>query len=141
MADLSRYLFLAGGLPFVVLGLIHVFVTPRSPGEKKPLSPSDASLRDAMTRDTLMISRRMSFWSAWVGFNLSHSLGAVLFGSAVLLIGRSAASFAQQAPLFIPFAVVVSAIYLVLAVRYWFRSPLIGIMLSCACFVSSWIAR
>lgn len=141
MPDVSRYLFLAGGLPFIILGLIHVWATPVSPAQKKGLSPRDAALREAMTNSALMISRRLNFWSAWVGFNLSHSLGAVLFGTAVLLVGRTSTSFDHQASVFLPFAVSVSAIYLAVAVRYWFRIPIIGIAVSCACFVASWLMR
>jgi hypothetical protein len=34
--------------------------------------------------------------------------------------------------------VIVSASYLCLAVRYWFRTPIIGCALSVGCFVTSW---
>jgi len=55
------------------------------------------------------------------------------------LIGRSGASFEAQANVFLPLAVLVSAIYLVLAVRYWFRTPIIGISLASVCFLVSWL--
>lgn len=78
-------------------------------------------------------------WLAWVGFNLSHSLGAVFFGVAVLLIGRSTSSFTAEGGLFGPLAVVVSAGYLVLAIKYWFRTPIVGCGVSVVLFVSSWL--
>lgn len=137
MLELSRYLFLAGALPYVLLGLAHAFATPREPSESRGLSPRDPALREAMSRDSVLMTRRTTLWLAWVGFNLSHSLGAVLFGVVVLLIGRSPAVFATQASLFVPLAVVVSGVYLVLGLRYWFRTPIMGIALSGACFVAS----
>src|SRR5687767_14028808 len=118
MAELSRYLFLAGALPFVVLGTIHALVTPRLTTDSKGLSPRDPALREAMAKDTLLLTRRTNMWLAWVGFNLSHSLGAVLFGAAVLLVGRSDASFQTQANVFLPFAVVVSGLYLAIGLWY-----------------------
>jgi hypothetical protein len=136
---IGRYLFLAGALPFVVLGLAHALATPRTPAEAKGLSPRDPALRDAMVRESVFLTRRTSLWLAWVGFNLSHSLGAVLFGAVVLLIGRSPASFRAEAGMFLPLAVVVSGLYLVLGVRYWFRTPIIGIALSGVCFLASWV--
>jgi hypothetical protein len=139
MQMISRLLFLAGALPFVVLGLVHVFETPRTSDQAKGLSPRDPALRDAMTRDTLLLTRRVNLWFAWVGFNLSHSLGAVLFGVVVVLIGRSQATFETEAPIFLPFAVLVSGLYLWLGIRYWFRTPILGIALSLGCFVASWI--
>lgn len=137
MPELSRYLFLVGGLPFVLLGLAHALATPRTTAERKGLSPRDPALREAMSKETLLLTRRTNIWLAWVGFNLSHSLGAVLFAGVVLLIGRSPASFQAQAGMFLPLTVVVSGIYLVLALRYWFRTPIIGVALSGVCFVAS----
>ena len=89
------------------LGLAHVFATPLTPAESKGLSPRDAALRETMSKETVRLTRRTTLWLAWVGFNLSHSLGAVLFGGVALLIGRSSISFQAQASLFVPLAVVV----------------------------------
>ena len=139
MPELSRYIFLIGALPFVVLGLAHVFATPRAPAQSKGLSPRDPALREAMTKGTVLLTRRTTVWLGWVGFNLSHSLGAVLFGAVVLLVGRSQASFQAQAGVFLPFAIVVSGLYLLLGLRYWFRTPIVGIALSGVCFVASWV--
>lgn len=57
----------------------------------------------------------------------------------IALIGRSPASFEAQASVFLPLAVLVSLTYLVLAVRYWFRTPIIGILLASVCFLASWV--
>lgn len=137
-AELARYLFLAGATPFVVLGVAHALATPLSPSDRKGLSPHDPLVAETMTRTHLLLTRRTDLWLTWVGFNLSHSLGVVLFGVLVLLIGRSPASFAAQAPVFVPCAVVVSALYTVLAARYWFRTPLIGCTLALLLFVGAW---
>jgi hypothetical protein len=139
MPELSRYIFLIGALPFVVLGMAHAFATPRAPTQSKGLSPRDPALREAMTKDTVLLTRRTTLWLGWVGFNLSHSLGAVLFGAVVLLMGRSQASFRAQAGVFLAFAIVVSGLYLLLGLRYWFRTPIVGIALSGVCFVASWV--
>jgi len=135
---ISRYLFLAGALPFVVLGLAHALATPLDPEQERGLSPRDPSLRKAMQQDSVLLTRRTTVWLAWVGFNLSHSLGAVLFGGVVILIGRTQAVFEAQATLFLPFAALVSGLYLALAIRFWFRTPIIGLALSSACFLGSW---
>ena len=92
-----------------------------------------------MTRAHLKLTRRLTFWEAWVGFNFSHSLGAVLFGAVVVLVGRSPASFESQAHVFLPLAVLVAATYLVIGLRYWFRKPITGISISTACFVVAWL--
>jgi hypothetical protein len=137
LAELSRYLFLLGALPFVVLGIAHALATPLTLEESKGLSPRDLAFRQGMAEQTVLLTRRTNLWLSWVGFNLSHSLGAVLFGVVVLLIGRSPATFAANWPTFVPLAMVVSGAYLAIGLRYWFRTPIVGIIVSSVCFVSS----
>src|SRR5262249_16077863 len=133
MRDLSRYLLIAGAVVFIVLGLAHAALTPQTTGEAKGLSPRDPATREAMARDTLLLTHRTSLWLAWVGFNLSHSLGLTV------LIGRSSASFEGQARLFLPLAVLVCLSYVALGLLYWFRTPLAGILLAGLCFLASWV--
>lgn len=138
MQELSRYLFLAGGLPFLLLGAAHAFATPRRTDERRGLSPVDAQLAASMARTRVLLTGRTDMWSAWVGFNLSHSLGAILFGAVVLLVARTPESFAANAAVFAPLAVVVSLAYLVLAAKYWFRTPIVGCASSAALFSAGW---
>ena len=141
MSELSRYLFLAGAVPFLVVGAAHAAATPLVVTDRKGLSPTDAGLADAMARSRVRLTKRTNMWLAWVGFNLSHSLGAVAFGAFVLVIGMNRVSFAQQATVAVPLSLLVSAAYLCLAVKYWFRIPIVGCVLSVGCFLTSWALR
>src|SRR5262245_65376053 len=100
MPEPSRLLFLAGAAPFLLLGTVHAFATPLRPDEPRGLSPTDPTLISAMSNARVRLTGRTDLWSAWVGFNLSHSLGAVLFGILVVLIGRTDASYGAEAALF-----------------------------------------
>ncbi len=138
MHDWSRYLFLAGSAPFLLLGIAHALATPLRPDEPRDLSPAEPSLAAAMSATGLRLTRRTDMWRAWVGFNLSHSLGAILF--AVLTLSSDGASSASgwrrrcsvRSPCSCP------ASYLALAVKYWFRTPILGCAASFVLFVSSW---
>ena len=134
---LARALFIAGTVPYIVLGMAHAFATPLQPGDRKGLLPADPALTEAMGRTRLLLTGRTSLWLTWVGFNLSHSLGVAGRGALLLLAARSEASFAAQASVVVPFAVLVSAAYLWLGLRYWFRTPIIGCALSFASFVAA----
>jgi hypothetical protein len=141
LSELSRYLFLAGALPFVVLGLAHALATPLAAGDRKGLSPSDPALAEAMTRGRVLLTGRTDLWRCWVGFNLSHSLGAVAFGAFVIAVGRSATSYAAQAAVCGPLAVLVSGAFLAIGARCWFRTPIAGCAIAFACFALSWLVR
>lgn len=114
------------------LGLAHLVYTFRGP----KLAPRDPALVEAMKADSPGISEETSMWKAWVGFNASHSLGAMLYG---LVFGYLA--MAQPALLFdsiflptVGFAMLTGLF--VLGRRYWFSIPFRGITFSLACFVA-----
>ena len=138
MSELSRWLFLAGALPFLFLGAAHAFATPLAQSDRKGLTPRDPALPGAMATSTVLLTRRTDMWLAWVGFNLSHSLGAIAFGLFVLVAGRSPESFAGQAALCVPLATAVAAVYVAIGMKYWFRTPIAGCALSLVCFAVSW---
>lgn len=137
--DPAQALFLLGALPFLVLGLAHARYTPVRIEEENGLSPRDPAVARAMAGTTPRLTARTDLWRAWVGFNYSHSLGAVLFGLFVVLIGRSESSFHAEAALALPLALVVSVAYLVLGIKYWFRTPIIGIAFSTTCFALAYL--
>lgn len=141
MDGLSRYLFLAGALPFIVLGGLHGVWALRDARRPTAFSPTDPKVREAMAQTGLLLTRHTNMWLAWLGFNLSHSLGAVLFGVVLVLVGRSDAEFARQADLFLPLGLVTSLAYLLLAIKYWFRVPALGIGLSVLCLLLGSVAR
>jgi hypothetical protein len=141
VTELSRYFFLAGALPFIFLGLAHARATPFGVDDRKGLSPSDATLGAAMAKAHLRLSRRTDVWNAWVSFNLTHSLGAVLFGAFVLVLGRNTATFEQNALFALPLSVVTSATYLAIGLKYWFRIPIAGCAIATACFLASTLLR
>lgn len=135
---IARVLFVAGALPYIVLGAAHAFHTPRQPADRKGLSPRDPQLGETMANTIPRLTPRTNMWLGWVGFNLSHSLGVVGLGILFLVLGRSEASFIAQAPVVVPLAVLVASAYLWIGVRYWFRIPIIGCALSLALFLGSW---
>lgn len=139
MPEPSRICFLAGAVPYLVLGAAHVWHTPTRVDEKKGLSPRDAGVAHAMAGTSPRLTDRTDLWRAWVGFNYSHSLGAITFGLFVILIGRDAGSFATYASFAVPLALVIAVTYLVLAIKYWFRTPVIGIGFSVVCFALAFL--
>ena len=138
MYEFARWAFIVGALPFLVLGVAHLRHTPLRVTDRKGLSPRDPALAEAMTRTSPMLTSATDIWRAWVGFNISHSAGAILFALFVLIIGRSPESFAGQAMVVLPLSVAIAVSYLWMAVRYWFRIPVIGISVSLAAFLASW---
>ena len=140
MSHLARLFLTCGGTIFVLLGFLHALYTYLDLRKPRRLVPDTPQVREAMERSTLRLTRgATTMWNAWVGFNFSHSLGALMFGAGCLVVAHLPARVAPPAAtLLIPIAI--GALYVLLAARYWFRIPLIGTALATAFFVLAWLA-
>jgi len=130
-----RALLIVGSSISVLLGAIHGVLTLMDLGNPRSFTPVDAALRLAMQRSAIALHPRINLWQAWLGFNLSHSLGLLMFGGAFLYIGiRHSSLFAQSVPLQ-GCAILISAAYLVMSLQFWYSRPAIGWGIATACFV------
>ena len=128
---------------FLKMSMTHQIAqaTPIRTTDRNGLSPADPAVSEAMAQTRPLLTRQTDIWGAWVSFNFTHSLGAVLFAAFVFLLGRNETVFTQSAALAIPLSVVTSATYLALGLKYWFRVPITGCATAFACFALSAIVR
>ncbi len=101
------------------------------------MRPRDASVTDAMKRTSPVLTNETTIWKAWLGFNSSHSLGAILFALVFgyLAIQHPIVFFSS---LFLQLLGLVTLVaLLVLAKLFWFRIPLVGISVSLTLYVAA----
>ncbi|MDB5985609.1 MAG: hypothetical protein JWR16_662 [Nevskia sp.] len=122
---------------FVLLGALHGILTLRDLKNPKAFTPRDPQLRLAMQQSGVRLHPSINLWKAWLGFNLSHSLGVFLFGAAFLHVGVFEPDAFAASPLLQMCAVAVSAIYLILSLKFWFSKPAIGSGIALACFAAA----
>ena len=134
---LASLLVIASAAIMFSLGALHLVLTFFS----ARFHPRDATLEARLRQVSPRISAQTTMWRAGIGFHASHSLGAMLFGLLFAhlawfedgLLWRSA---------FLP-AVGAAALlaWLVLALRCWFRVPLIGIALAAGLYGAALISH
>ena len=123
---------MAGWLVFMsaaiifALGAMHLWITFHGP----KLKPRDPDLEARLKEVSPVITRQTTMWKAWIGFNASHSYGAILFG---LVYGYLA--LAQRELLFgsvylASVGALLLAGYVVLGRLYWFSIPFRGIVIA-----------
>jgi hypothetical protein len=117
----------------LLLGLVHLLYTFR--GVK--LHPRDAKLTAAMRQVSPVLTRQTTMWKTWVGFNASHSLGAILFGAVYgyLALVHGAFLFASAYLMLLGLATLAS--YVFLARRYWFSVPFRCIVLATVLYAAA----
>ena len=137
MALPAKYIFILGTLPFILLGAIHILYSLMDVRMPKKLTPHDDSVRLAMQKSTLALTRQTTVWRAWLGFNISHGIGVLFFGVIFLTLALDDFTLMSRVWLLPCLAVAVSTSYLVLSVKYWFRIPAVGSGIGAACFVAA----
>lgn len=129
-------LLITGGAVFLLLGSVHAIYTLLDLRSPRRLVPADPAVAQAMANTSLRLSRGgTDMWRAWIGFNFSHSLGVLLVGALAVWAG----SRNTFPPAIVPVLTLVGAVYLVLALRYWFWTPALGVAIGTACFAAAWI--
>ena len=130
---LANYLMLVSALIMATLGSAHWLLTYRGP----KLLPRDRTLKEAMMQTSPVITTQTTMWRAWIGFNVSHSLGAILFGLVYGYLGWVHGELLFHSWFLLLVGLIMLLTYFVLAMLYWFITPILGIGLSLICFVLS----
>ena len=135
MSALAPSLIAASAAILLLLGLIHLVYTFR--GTK--LHPRDAALLARLKEVSPVITRETTMWKAWIGFNASHSYGAMLFGLVYGYLALVHAAFLFQSTFLLLIGLLLLAGYALLGKVYWFSVPFRGIVLSASLYVAALI--
>lgn len=130
---MENVLIVVGAAIFGVLGSMHLIYTYFT----NKFEAYDSSVTEAMKGTSPILTKETTIWKAWVGFNASHSLGAMVFAGVYVPLGLSHFSVIAESLWFSILPVLVGLSYLVLAKRYWFKIPFVGILISTVCFVTA----
>lgn len=116
----------------LALGTLHLVYTFRG----RKLHPLADATVQAMRTDRMRITDETTVWNAWIGFNASHSMAAILFGLVFGYLATSQPVMLRQSVFLQAVGVVFLAGLAVLGKRYWFSIPFRGIVIALVAFVA-----
>ena len=119
-------LIVASALIIFSLGALHLLFT--FVGTR--LHPRDAAVRAAMEAAHPVLTRETTMWRTWIGFNASHSYGALLFGLVWGYLAVAAPAVLFGSGFLLGLGQVALCAYLWLGYRYWFSVPRRGILVA-----------
>lgn len=128
-----KLLWLTGATIFLILGTIHLlytFFTNKFDARNRDVIQKMKDTSPLLTRDTTM-------WKAWIGFNASHSAGAIFFGLINSILVLQYFSVIQYSLLLHLLNIITAIFYLWLGKKYWFKIPFTGILVSTICFIAA----
>jgi hypothetical protein len=127
------------GLIYLVLGTLHAVFTLLDERNPRRLAPDDPAVITAMQASKMKLSRgATTMWEAWISFNLTHSLAAILMGTACLVVMAHLGLF-----VFSPWALAalagVSGVFALIGLRYWFGIPRAGTLIATGALTAAWL--
>ena len=130
-----KYLWEFGSLIILVLGCIHLYYTFFT----NKFSAKNGDLISEMKKTSPILTDQTTMWKAWIGFNASHSFGAIFIGVINILIAIAYFDVFLSNHFYFIFNVLTIMFYLVLAKKYWFKIPFTGLLITLLCYLSAYI--
>jgi hypothetical protein len=130
---LVKLLWLSGAAIFLGLGTLHLlytFFTNKFNARNKEVTSAMKDTSPVLTKETTM-------WKAWVGFNASHSAGAIFFGLINIILVLQYFKIVQDSLSLHLLNIITTIFYLWLGKKYWFKIPFTGILISSICFITA----
>jgi hypothetical protein len=137
--ETARSLVVFGGLLLAAMGALHSALSIADGFNARNFTPLDDDVRRRMSETSVRFSARLNMWKSWIGFNVSHGLGAFAFGATYSLIAIDEFTVLNEITPLLPLGVFVSFAYFLLALRYWFYGPAIGTGIGFACFAAAYM--
>jgi hypothetical protein len=131
----AQFLVISGAFIFLILGIFHGVLTLQDLRDPRTFTPPDEALRLAMQNSSIAIHPQTNLWKAWLGFNLSHSLGLIVFGGAFVAIGLFHFFAFAQILWLQGCATLISTAYLLMSIKFWFSKPVVASGIGLACFI------
>jgi hypothetical protein len=129
---LASLLVSVGALIVLLLGSIHLLYTFRGP----KLTPRDPALQASMREVHPVLTHQTTMWKAWIGFNASHSMGAMLFGLVYGYLALIQPQILFGSPFLLAVGLAMLGGFVVLGKLYWFSIPFMGVSISLLLYVA-----
>jgi hypothetical protein len=131
--------FVAGTVPFALLGVIHLVLTLSDLRHPRYFKPVDVGLIPALKDTGVAVMapapEAQTMWRAWLGANLTHGLGLLVFALLLLVVAVHDYALVSDIPAIQPLTIAVALSYLVIAARFWFLPATAAATVGLTCFV------
>jgi hypothetical protein len=140
-SNTGQVLFIAGTIPLMAAGGLHALVSLLDAVRPRFFAPLRDPLQAQMDADGMRFramfpgaGEQPSIWRFWLGFNLSHGLGAFTFGAICLLIAVHEYSLVEQVAALRALTIAIPVAYLAISLTFWFYVPTLVVASATACF-------
>lgn len=137
-------LLLVAGSVYAALGTAHGVLTLRDLRHPRTFTPTDDKVRLAMDSTGVVVSANkpwsQTLWRTWLGINLSHAVGLLLFAVVLLSLAYADDLAFGESSLTALAAVIIAAVYVVIARVFFFIAPALAASVGLGCIAAAWVA-
>jgi hypothetical protein len=132
---IAQYLWIFGSFIIAFLGGLHLYYTFLS----NKFSSRNTQMIAEMKTSSPNLTKETTMWKAWIGFNASHSSGAMFIGLINIYLACHYFPILQNDHFFFIFNILTLIFYAWLGKVYWFKIPLIGILITLGCYIVAYL--
>lgn len=132
---IAKYLWVTGSITITVFAGLHLYLTFFT----NKFSSKNEKLMEEMKSSSPVLTNELNMWKSWIGFNASHSSGGIFIGIINFYLAISYFPLMQSDHFFFIFNILTIGFYVWVAKTYWFKTPLMGLLVTLACFLISYI--
>ncbi len=92
-----------------------------------------------MNASPLILTTKLTMWKSWIGFNATHSSGAIFIGLLNFYLAVNYFDMLKSDKFIALFTMITIGFYAWIAKKYWFNRVLVGILIAWLCFISSYV--
>jgi len=130
---LAKILWFTGSAIFLALGTLHLYYTFFS----DKFAARNKAVVTEMKNTSPVLTNETTMWNAWIGFNASHSAGAIFIGLINIILVVQYFLVLQNSLVIQLLNIATLIFYCWLGRKYWFRIPFTGILITTGCFVAA----
>ena len=132
---IAQYFWEAGSIIIAILASLHLYYTFFT---NKFSSRNERLIAD-MQASSPILTKDVTMWNAWIGFNASHSAGGIFIGVINFYLANQYFAILEADHFFFLFNILTICFYVWVARKYWFKTPFIGLVLTLICFIIAYL--
>lgn len=132
---IAKILWETGSAIIAIMGLLHL----RGTLFTDKLFPRNEQLKEDMGSATLRLTEKLTMWKSWIGFNATHSIGAAFVGIANFYLASAYFEILRSDQFLLLSTLAAVGFYVWVANKYWFKTVLVLLSVSWACFIAAYI--
>ncbi|MBC9912755.1 LIC_13387 family protein [Chitinophaga varians] len=132
---IAQYLWETGSVIIGLAGLSHLRATLGT----TQLFPRDEKVIADMKKAPLQMTEKLTMWKCWIGFNATHSSGAIFVGIINFYLALRNFAFLSSSQFLLLLTLITMGFYVWVARKYWFTPVFVLLTVAWACFIASYL--